>query len=237
MLTAFSAWADRAALSADSAVYTESGRIRAVHAGSAFLTKLIRAVAAYFTASDADHRAVCTSVAAGTNHLHTGDAERALTAEVAVPYTVGTVTAVNTQFISCALTAFFITFGTDFCTFRASAAAYTDVFRTHLAGFAVIAEVSVAADTILADIASAADFFIRAGSTFFGTFRADRSALRASVAAVTDVFHTVFTFAALSTVVSLAANTVPADTAFAAELIISAGFAFFAALRTDHGTL
>ena len=54
------------------------------------------------------------------------------------------------------------------------------------------------------------------------------------MSAVAQRFNAVFTFAALLTVVALAAYTIPAYTAAVAKLIIGAGFTFFSAFRADN---
>ena len=53
------------------------------------------------------------------------------------------------------------------------------------------------------------------------------------MSADTYKINAVFTFAALLTVVALAAYTIPAYTAAVAKLIIGAGFTFFSAFRAD----
>ena len=53
------------------------------------------------------------------------------------------------------------------------------------------------------------------------------------MSADTYKINAVFTFAALLTIVALAADTVPAYAAAVAKLIIGAGFTFFSAFRAD----
>ena len=111
-----------------------------------------------------------------------------------------------------------------------------DIIHAEFADRAGVAEVVFTANTIPTGAAFGTQLIRCAIRAFFAALLADHlSALIASVAADTKIFHAIDTFAALGA--KVAAGTVKAALALAAKLIVCTVLAFFAASLTDYSTV
>jgi len=155
-------------------------------------------------------------------------------AEVAVTHTGVAEAAIHADFAIGAVLTFFAAVRTDLHTLRAAAATVADNLCTVFTKLAFITEVPVAAGAVFTDATVTADLFGCAVGTFLATFLTDHSAIRTAVAAETDILYAEFADTAFCAVVALTADTVKAGSTITAELVISAVFAFFSAIRADH---
>ena len=194
---------------------------------------------AFFIAFGADivntFRASCT---ADTYKFRAHLTGFAVIAEVAVA--AGTVLTDITSAADCRLVtvgAFFETFGADAGAVGAAVSAVADIIYAVLADTAFGAVIAFTAHALKAYTALGADLIIGAGFAFFTAFGTDNGTVGAAASAYTDKLHAVFALAAFGAVVALAAYTVEAGAAFAAEHIIGAVFAFLTALGTDDCTI
>lgn len=237
LLTTLSTRANKATITAQAAIYTKSIGVGTIAASTTVLTNFIRAVGTGFSAFRADVGTVGAAASAGADHIHAVVAKATLAAEVFLSHAVYTIVTVRTEFVSCAVFALLIAFGTDrLHTLGATISTDTNILRTHLTGLTAVTEISLTACTVLTDIAASAYLLVGTVGAFFTTIRTDGGTVGATVSTYTNVIHTVFTNAAFRTIIAFSANAVKTDTTFAAELVIGTGFTFFSAVTADQGT-
>ena len=150
--------------------------------------------------------------------------------------TVKATLALGAQLIVSAVFTFFAASHTDYSAFRASVSTVADIINavfTISAGGAVVA---LTAYTVKAYSALDTKLFLGTVCTLFAALGANIRALRASVAAGTDIFHAHFAESAIGTIIPLAAAACKAYLTVAAQLIVRAVFTLLAAFRTDYGT-
>ena len=237
----------RAAAADDTAFFTEIGTVTAQK--TVFTQKFIRtmdtkiagsaecitAVGAHFLTFRTEIHAVFAAFAARANNSAIG-ADTAVDAEAVGVCAVHADTTFRTQFILGAVSAFFAAVGTNFGTVRATAAANADHIHTVIAQTACGTEI-LFTDTITANAAVHAKLLLCTLGASFGTFRADISAVGASLTANANRICTVFTDAAVYTIIAIPADTVKTDAAFRAYLIVCTVHTLFIAIRTKLGTL
>jgi len=212
------------AVAADAAVETELIVCAVGALFTAFLTDYLDTVGAALTAADADI-------------LHTEFTDTAVVAEVVFAAdTLPAGAAFGTQLLRRTVGAFFITLFTDYLgTLITSVAAGTENLHT-LTAFTAFCAVGTV-DTLETAFALGAELIVSAVFALFAACHAYDGAVGASVSAVADLLHAVFTQQTFGTVVALAADTVKTDIALNAHLKLGAVGAFFTAVRTDVGTL
>ena len=183
-------------------IHTEVRRVCTIDTGSALRAYVVRAIQTHLSALPAYRSTVAAAVSASAYHLYAGDTKRTIKAKISLSYAIRTKAAIDAKLVVCTILAFFITFGADLINaLGATAAAYADELRAHLAGFAIVTEIAVSPCTILTDIAPPADLGIGAVGTFFITLGAKRRTLHTPFPANTDSFYAVLAFSALGAVV------------------------------------
>ena len=215
-------------------IHTEVRRVCTIDTGSALRAYVVRAIQTHLSALPAYRSTVAAAVSASAYHLYAGDTKRTIKAKIPLSYAIRTKSAIDAKLVVCTILAFFITFGADLINaLGATAAAYADELRAHLAGFAIVTEIAVSPCTILTDIASPADLGIGAVGTFFITLGAKRRTLHTPFPANTDSFYAVLAFSALGAIVTLSAYAVKAYVAAAAQLSLCAILTFLVTFGAD----
>jgi len=108
VFTAFTARTNHGTIAAVMTVHTKAVGFRTEITLSTFLTVIIGTAGTSLTTFHAYNRAVGTAVAAGTDHLHTGDAQTAIITEISLTDAIRTDAAIGAKFIVCTFTAFII---------------------------------------------------------------------------------------------------------------------------------
>ena len=180
-----------------------------VTADTAFDAQFIRcAVGTLFSAFLADHIGTVGAplTAAYADKIHAVFTNTAVVAEVVfTAYTVTADTAFGTKLVRRTVGALFVALLTDCLgTLVASVSANAKILYA-IDAFVTLGAV-VTSDAVKAALALVAELIIRTVFTFFAARRTDDRAVRATIAAVADLVHTVFTDQTFRAVVALAAG-------------------------------
>ncbi len=145
------------------------------------------------------------------------------------------VTATANFFVG-AVGTFLSAIGTDGGTVRATVSANTNVIHAVFTDTALGTVVTVSTNAVPTNATLGTKLIVGTSLAFFSALGTYDGTVGASVSANANVVYAIFTDAAFGAVVSLSANTVPADTALGAKLVIGTRLTFFSAIGTDDGT-